>query len=296
MSRRDVSLAVLVAALWGFNFVVIAVGVESFPPLLLSALRFTLAAFPMVLFVGWPKVAWRWILAIGVTLGIVKFSLLFVGIDVGMPAGLASVVLQSQAFFTALLSAAFLGDRPRKVQLIGMVVAFLGMGVISASLGGGGSLVGFVLVVAAAATWGLANVFMKQAAATDVLNLMVWVSVVPPVPMFALSWLLEGKREILSAFSSLDWLGVGSVLYLAFIATIFGFGAWGHLLRKYSITLVAPFSLLVPVFGMASSALLLGETFGPLRLLGAALIIIGLVLTVYRRKGIVAVTPSTGSS
>lgn len=274
---------------------VIAVGVESFPPLFLSALRFTFAAVPMVFFVGWPKVAWRWILAIGLTLGIIKFGFLFVGIDVGMPAGLASVVLQSQAFFTALLSAALLGDRPSHPQLAGMGVAFLGIGVIAADLGVGSSLLGFALVVAAAIMWGLANVLMKQAAAGDVLNLMVWVSVVPPIPMLLISLLFEGPGAIGSAVSSLDWLGVGSVLYLAYVSTILGFGIWGFLLRVYSASLVAPFSLLVPIFGMASSAALLGETFGPLRLLGAALVIVGLVLTVYRRKT-AATAPMAGSS
>jgi O-acetylserine/cysteine efflux transporter len=295
MSPRHVVLAVLVAALWGFNFVVIAVGVESFPPLFLSALRFAFAAVPMIFFVGRPKVAWRWILAIGLVLGIVKFSFLFVGIDVGMPAGLASVVLQSQAFFTALLSAALLSDRPRPVQLAGMAIAFCGMGVIATDLGVGSSLLGFALVVAAAAMWGLANVLMKQAAAEDMLNLMVWVSVVPPIPMLLISLLFEGPQAIGAAASSLDWLGVGSVLYLAYVSTILGFGIWGFLLRVYSANLVAPFSLLVPVFGMASSAVLLGETFDPLSLLGAVLVIVGLVLTVYRRKT-AATIPTAGSS
>lgn len=174
-----------------------------------------------------------------------------------------------------------------------MAVAFAGMGVIAADLGTGSSLGGFFLVVTAA-TWGLANVFMKQAAAEDVLNLMVWVSVVPPIPMFLLSWLLKGRAAITSALYGLDRAGVGPVVYLAFVATILGFGIWGHLLRTYPASLVAPFSLLVPIFGMASSAALLDETFGPLRLLGAALVIVGLFLTVFRRKS-PAVAPSAGS-
>jgi O-acetylserine/cysteine efflux transporter len=287
VNPRDVALAVLVAALWGFNFVVIAVGVASIPPLLLSALRFTFAAFPMVLFVGWPKVAWRWVFAIGVALGVIKFSLLFVGMDVGMPAGLASVVMQSQIFFTALLSATLLGERSGPAHLAGMAISFGGMDLIAADLGVDGSLRGFLLVVAAAATWGLVNVFMRLATATDVLNLMVWVSVVPPVPLFLISWLLEGGEGTVAAISSLGWIGAGAVLYLAFVATIVGFGAWGYLLQKYPATVVAPFSLLVPVFGMASSALLLGEKLGTLRLVGAALVICGLALGLYRRRKVV---------
>lgn len=284
MKASHVALAVLVAAMWGFNFVVIAVGLESFPPLLLSALRFTLAAFPAVLFVGLPRVAWRWILGIGLVLGVVKFSLLFVGIDSGMPPGLSSLVLQSQAFFTVLLAMVFLGDRPYLRQFVGMAVAVAGISIIAVDLGTASSMVGFLLVIAAGATWGLSNILTKKAAAPDALRLMVWVSAVPPLPLFIMSWLFEGRDAIGGALKNFTLVGVGSVVYLAFIATILGFGIWGFLLRTYSASVVAPFSLLVPVFGMGSSTLLLGEAFGLLRLCGAALVIGGLFLIVYRRR------------
>jgi O-acetylserine/cysteine efflux transporter len=275
-----VALAVVVAAVWGFNFVVIAVGLESFPPLLLSALRFTLAAFPAVLFIGMPQVKWRWILGIGIALGVVSFNFLFIGINVGMPPGLASLVLQSQAFFTVLLAMAFFGDRPRLRQSAGMALAIGGMVVIASDLEVSGSLGGFILVVAAAAAWGVSNIFTKQAAAPDALRLMVWVSAVPPIPLFIMSWLFEGE----AAMADITLVGVGSVVYLALVSTLLGFGIWGFLLRTYSASVVAPFSLLVPIFGMSTSALFLGESFGPLRLLGAALVVAGLFFIVYQKR------------
>lgn len=284
MTPRHIALAVLVAAIWGFNFVVISVGLESFPPLLLSALRFSLAALPMVFFVGWPRIAWRWVLAVGLVLGVVKFTLLFVGMDVGMSAGLSSLVLQSQAFFTVLLAMMLLKEKPRRQQIAGMVIAFSGMGLIAGSIQTGSSLAGFVLVIAAAAAWGVSNILTKQAAPTDMLRFMVWVSIVPPLPLFLMSWIFEGGDAISAAITGMTLTGVASVFYLAFGATILGFALWGFLIRTYSASLVAPFSLLVPVFGMSFSALLLGETFGPLKLLGAGLVILGLFLTVYQRR------------
>ncbi len=272
------------AAIWGFNFVVIAVGLESFPPLLLSALRFTLAAFPAVLLIGMPQVKWRWIFGIGIALGVVSFNLLFIGIDIGMPPGLASLVLQSQAFFTVLLAMIFFGDRPRTRQFVGMVVAIGGMAVIAADLGVSGSLAGFMLVVAAAAAWGVSNILTKQAAAPDALRLMVWVSAVPPIPLFIMSWLFEGEEAMAAAMRDITLVGVGSVFYLAIISTLLGFGIWGFLLRTYSASVVAPFSLLVPIFGMSTSALFLGESFGLVRVLGAALVIVGLFFIVYQRR------------
>lgn len=283
MRPLHILLAVAVTAVWGLNFVAIKVGLRDFPPLLFSALRFALAALPLlVLWRGGPPVAWRYVLGIGLVLGVVKFSLLFVGMDIGMPAGLSSLVLQSQAFFTVLLAALVLGDRPGPRPLIGMAVAFAGIGVIALELPAGDSLSGLVLCIGAAVAWGVANIFMKQAQAPDLFRLIVWVSVVPPLPLLALSLLLEGPERIGHALVSLTPLGVGALVYVAAGATLFGFASWGYLLRHYPTSLVAPFSLLVPIFGMSSSALLLGEHFSPAKAVGAALVFAGLAITVLK--------------
>lgn len=201
------ALAVLVAAVWGFNFVVIEIGLGHFPPLLLSALRFLVAALPAVFFVGRPKVAWKWILGVGAALGIAKFGLLFTGMAAGMPAGLSSLVLQIQAVFTAVLAAVVLRERPGPVRVLGMAVALAGIGVAAVDRGVSGPVTGFVLVVAAAACWGVSNVLTRRAAPPDALNFMVWVCTVPVIPLFALSLLLEGPDRDLAALRALDWSG-----------------------------------------------------------------------------------------
>ncbi|MGW3411374.1 EamA family transporter [Streptomyces sp. NPDC000888] len=272
-------LAVLVAAVWGVNFTVIEIGLDHFPPLLFSALRFLVAALPAVFFVGRPKVAWKWIVAVGLVLGVAKFGLLFIGMDAGMPAGLSSLVLQIQAVFTALIAITFLGERLTGVRLLGMAVALCGVCVAAVDEGAAGPLGAFALVIAAAACWGLSNVLTRKASPPDALNFMVWVSTVPVLPLLGLSLLTEGPSRDLAALRALDWQGAGVVVYVAWITTVFGFGAWGWLLHRHPASTVAPFSLLVPVFGMSSAAVFLGESISPLRWGAAALLVGGVGLT-----------------
>ncbi|WP_256104827.1 EamA family transporter [Streptomyces sp. ODS05-4] len=279
MPVRHIALAVLVAAVWGVNFVVIEVGLDHFPPLLFSALRFLAAALPAVFLVGRPKVAWRWIIGVGLALGVAKFGLLFTGMDRGAPAGLSSLILQVQAVFTALFACLFLRERPGGVRIAGMAVALAGIAVAAVDEGASGPLLGFLLVVAAAVCWGVSNVLTRKAAPPDPLNFMVWVSCVPVLPLLLLSLVLEGPRRDLDALRALDLTGAGVILYVAWITTVFGFGAWGLLMRHHPASSVAPFSLLVPVFGMSSAALLLGEHVTPLRWCAAALLVGGVALT-----------------
>ncbi|WP_405799174.1 EamA family transporter [Streptomyces sp. NBC_01506] len=285
MRTAHKALAVLVAAVWGLNFVVVEVGLDHFPPLFFSALRFLAAALPAVFFVGRPKVAWKWVVGVGLILGVAKFGLLFVGMDQGMSAGLSSLVLQVQAVFTAVFAAIVLGERPGRVRLSGMAVALAGIAVAAVDEGTSGPLAAFALVVGAAVCWGASNVVTRKASPPDALNFMVWVSVVPVLPLLALSLLIEGPDAGLTALRALDLTGVGTVFYVAWITTLFGFGAWGFLLRRYPASSVAPFSLLVPVFGMSSAALLLDEHITPLRWCAAALLVGGVGLTSLGREG-----------
>lgn len=279
MRPFHIALAVLVAALWGVNFVVIELGLDHFPPLLFSALRFLVAALPAVFFVGRPKVAWKWIVGVGLALGVAKFGLLFIGMDRGMGAGLSSLVLQVQAVFTALLAALVLGERPGRVKLLGMAVALCGIGVAAVDEGASGPVLAFVLVIVAAACWGVSNVLTRRAAPPDSLNFMVWVSTVPVLPLLGLSLLLEGWDRDRDALAALDWSAAGIIVYVAWVVTIFGFGVWGFLLSRYEASSVAPFTLLVPVFGMSSAALLLDESVSPLRWCAAALLVGGVAVT-----------------
>ncbi|MYW13239.1 EamA family transporter [Streptomyces sp. SID2563] len=279
MRPLHIALAALVAAVWGVNFVVIELGLGHFPPLLFSALRFLVAALPAVFFVGRPKVAWKWIVGVGLALGVAKFGLLFIGMDRGMGAGLSSLVLQVQAVFTALFAAVALGERPGRTKLLGMAVALAGIGVAAVDEGASGPVLAFVLVIAAAACWGVSNVLTRKAAPPDPLNFMVWVSTVPVLPLLGLSLLFEGWDRDRAALAGLDWGGAGALVFVAWIATVFGFGAWGFLLSRYPASSVAPFTLLVPVFGMSSAALVLGESVSPLRWCAAALLVGGVALT-----------------
>ena len=280
MGLVDIALLVLVAIVWGFNFVVIKIGIANFPPILFSALRFLFAALPLVFFLPRPAVSWRIVVGIGLVLGVVKFSLLFIGMAIGVSAGLASLLMQSQVFFTIALAAVFYGNRPQPVQIAGIVLAFGGMAVIAATVDGSFTYTGLGLVLAAGLAWAFSNMLTKKAGNVDMLALMVWASLVPPIPLTIISLVTEGSERDIAALQSITWEGIGAVAYIAYAATIFSFAVWGAMIRKHGVATVAPFSLLVPIFGMSFSALALGETFGPSRLAGAALVVCGLILTV----------------
>ncbi|WP_327690429.1 EamA family transporter [Streptomyces tubercidicus] len=282
MKPLHIALAVVVAVVWGANFVVIEVGLRDFPPLLFSAVRFLLAALPAVFFVGPPRVAWRWVVAVGITLGIMKFGMLFIGMHAGLPPGLASLVLQGQAVFTVLFAAVLLKERARRAQIVGMVIA--SMGIVLAGLDStAGTVAGFLLVVGAAACWGLSNIAMRKAAPPDTFRFMVWVSVVPPIPLALLSVPFEGWDADLRALQHLNLSGVGAALYVAWGATLFGFAAWGYLLRTYDAPTVAPFSLLVPVFGLAAAWIFRGEGMTVLTFCATVLVLVGIGVGMLRR-------------
>jgi O-acetylserine/cysteine efflux transporter len=291
MRLRDIALAVLVTLIWGFNFVVIDAGLADFPPLLFSALRFTVAAVPAVFFLRRGDIPWKAIVSVGVVLGVVKYSLLYVGINLGMPPGMASLVIQAQALFTMVFAAVVLKDNPNTRQRIGIGVGLAGLSLIAVTALSPTKVTGFVLVVGAAAAWGVANILIKRAN-VDNFRLMVWMSTVPPVPLLIASLLLE-KGQLAAFPKLLTFRGLGAVVYTGLVATVFAFGAWGYLFRRYSTHTVAPFSLLVRVFGMATAALLLGERVTPLGMAAAAVVLAGLVIIVLGgRRGSRATTPT----
>jgi O-acetylserine/cysteine efflux transporter len=282
MRPRDIALAVAVAAVWGVNFVVIETGLDHFPPLLFSALRFGLAAFPAVLFVGRPQVPWRWVVAVALILGVVKFSLLFAGMAAGMPAGLSSVVLQSQAIFTMLFAALFLRERPRPVQIAGLAVAAAGVALVATGMGAG--LPAFLLVVGAAVAWGLSNVATRKASPPDTLRFMVWVSALATGPLIVLTLLIDGPSADLAALRTIDTTAILALVYIALLSTLGGFGVWGSLIRRYGAGTVAPFSMLVPFFGIASAALVLGEPVHATDVAGGVLVVGGVLLGLARSR------------
>jgi O-acetylserine/cysteine efflux transporter len=284
MSPRHLLLALGLMVVWGVNFVVIAVGLDHFPPLLFCALRFLVAAVPAVFFLRSPGVPWRWVVAVALALGVLQFGLLFIGMAHGMPAGLSSLVLQAQAPFTLVFAVVLLKETLTRHQVLGMVVALCGLGVIALDLGATSPLGPFLLLIAAAAAWGLGNIAMRKAAPPDTLRFMVWVSALAVLPLLAMSALFEGPQRGWDALRTVTWQAAGAVFFVGLVATVAGFGAWGYLIRTYSASMIAPFSLLVPVFGMAAAALLTGEHLTPLRILAAILIIAGVLFGLRRRR------------
>ncbi len=281
MTPKDLLLALLVIVVWGLNFVVIKVGLYGMPPMLMGALRFLLAAFPAILFVRRPQVPLRWMLAYGMTISLGQFAFLFYAMYVGMPAGLASLVLQSQAFFTLFFAALFLGERLRGSNLFGLLVAASGLVLIGLQGGQAMTLAGFALTIAAASMWALGNVVTRKLGKVNLVGLVVWGSLIPPLPFLALSLWLEGPELISQSLRTLSLDSLLVLAYLAFGATILGYGLWSRLLSRYPASQVAPFSLLVPVVGISSSALLLGERLGSMQMAGAALVMVGLLINVW---------------
>ena len=287
MPTRHVVLAFVVMLVWGVNFVVIDVALETFPPLLLGALRFLLVAFPAVFFITRPAVHWKWVVLVGTFLSGVQFALLFVAMDIGMPAGLTSLVLQLQAMFTILLAVAFLGERPGRRQLVGGAVALGGIAIIGAGRAEDVPLAGLLLCCAAAFSWGIGNIATRKAQAPDPKALLVWSSLVPPIPLGIMSVALEDGQEVTDALTTFDLGGTLALLYVVILSTGFGYGAWTWLLKQHPASKVAPFTLSVPVVGIGSAWLALGERPNGWELLGAVVVLAGLALTVFSyRRGL----------
>ena len=273
MPRRHVLLVVAVMIVWGFNFVPIHWGLESFDPLLFAALRFTLLAIPAVFFIKPPKIHWGYVVGVGFFLSALQFALLFVSMDQGLPAGLASVVVQLQPMFTIGLAVAFLGERPTRGQLLGSGIALAGMAVIATGRADAVPLLAILLAVAASASWGAGNVIVRKAQAPDPISLLVWSSLVAPLPLFGLSLIFEGAPQV-----HLTTTGVAGLLYVVILASGFGYGAWTWLLKQHEASTVAPFSLLVPVAGIGSAWLVLGEVPNLAEAAGAAIVLLGLAV------------------
>lgn len=276
---RHALLAAVVAFAWGVNFVVIDVGLDSFPPLLFAALRFTLVVLPAIFFVGRPGADWKLVVGVGVFLSMGQFGLLFVGMDQGMPAGLASLVLQLQAAFTALLAVALLKEKLTRGQVAGALVAFGGIAVIGVGRAEGIPLAALLLTIGAAASWGMGNVITRRAQADNAAGLLVWSSLIPPIPLALLSLAVDGPDAMGDALTGLDLSGVLALLYVVVISTAFGFGVWTWLLKQHPASSVAPFTLLVPVAGLLSAWIALDEVPNTAEAAGGVIVLGGLALT-----------------
>lgn len=289
MPTKDILLALCVVVAWGLNFVVIKVGLYGVPPFLLAGLRFALVMFPAILFVKPPKIPFSWLLAYGITISFGQFAFLFMAIKLGMPAGLASLVLQAQAFFTILLSALFLSEKLHWNHIAGIMTASIGMFIL-ASAGmaaqtiSGITLVAMMLTLAAALSWGVGNITNKvimRDHKVPIMSLIVWSTPVPIALFFICSWLFEGTTLLIDSLAHIQGETILVLIYLAFIATIMGYGIWGNLLSRYETWRIAPLTLLVPIVGIISASWLLGERLSAQQILGALVVIVGLLVNVF---------------
>lgn len=296
MRIKDIFLALLVVGVWGANFTVIAIGLAEVPPLLLASVRYVVVALPAIFFVRRPNVSLGHLIAYGLTVGVGQFGALFYAMAIGMPAGLSSVVLQSQAFLTMLFAVWLLRERITWRQLAGVAVAALGLVLIaiSRSQAGGATvpLTALMLTIGAAASWSLSNIVVRRAIgaaamrgqSVDMLGLVIWGALVSPVPLFGLAWWLHGSAAIVQPVMAVKPAAIWSVAYIAYGATIFGFVTWNRLLAKYPASTVAPFSLLVPVTGLLTAGLVLAERLTMLQWVGSVCIAVGLLGTIVSRR------------
>ncbi|MDR3562146.1 MAG: EamA family transporter [Negativicutes bacterium] len=288
MRGNDVVIGLIVVVFWGLNFIAIKTGLQDIPPLLLGALRFIATCLPAIFFLPRPPVSWFWLIALGLTINVGQFAFLFLGMKLGMPAGLASLILQAQAFFTLAIAVAVLNERWHWSHILGPILAACGMAIIGSQQEGSMTTIGLELTLAAAGCWGIGNIIMRRATQGvppySMLALVVWAGAIAILPLMLLSWCIEGPSAWQKAWLSFNWTAVAAVAYLAYFATLGGYGLWGKLLSRYPASVVSPFALLVPVIGMSSSAFFLGEALSLWQMSGATLVMAGLVVHVFGER------------
>lgn len=275
---RHLLMAVVVVMIWGSNFVVIKLGLSELPPLLFATLRFCFAVLPACLFLPRPAVAWRNLASYGVLIGVGQFGVLYLAMRTQISPGLASLVIQTQVFFTILLAMRLTHERLHSHQWLGLLMAASGLVVIASHTDGTTTVLGLLMVLGAALSWALANMVGKRAGRVNMLSYMVWSSVFAVPPLLLLSLLVDGPERIASSVQHLSWQGWAAVLWQSWGNTLFGFGLWAWLLARHTAATIVPMALLVPVFGMSSAAWLLGEAMPAWKLGAAALVLSGLAI------------------
>jgi O-acetylserine/cysteine efflux transporter len=277
-----VLLALAVVAVWGTNFVVIRIGLDHLPPLTFAVLRFTFALAPAVFFLKRPAVPWRNLAAYGVLIGAGQFGLLYIAINGFISPGLASLVVQTQVFFTIGLAMWLSKERVRTFQVVALALAAAGLAVIMAhNSDASATPLGLILILGAAASWAGGNAFSRAAGQVNMLAYVVWASLFSVPPLLILALAFEGPARMIEGVRAADAATWAAVLWQSVGNTLFGYAAWGWLLSRHPAATITPMAMLVPVFGMGASAIFLGESLPAWKLLAAALVMSGLALNIF---------------
>lgn len=280
LTLKDALLAVAIMAVWGSNFSVIRVGLDHMPPLLFACLRFTFAVIPAIFFLKRPDVPWRKFAEYGVLMGVVMFGLLFLAMRGHITPGLASLLAQTQVFFTIAMAVVISGERVRPFQIIAVLLAAAGIAVIVSHTDGSTTPLGLALVICAAVGWAGANIVTRSLPGINMVAFIVWSALFSAPPLFALSLAFEGWPVIRDALTNASWQTWSAIAYQSFANTLFGFAMWGLLLSRYPAATVAPLSLLVPIFGMGIAFAWLGEPLPMWKIGAAGLVLAGLALNI----------------
>jgi len=280
MGPRDVSLAVGAALIWGATFPVSAIALQSTPPIFFAFLRFLCAA-AFIVVIPRPAVPWSKLLLLGLLLGAGQYGFLFVSMTQGISAGLASLLVHTQAFFTIVIAMFVYSERLRGRQVAAIALALLGLACLVVNRAESGALVGLGLILIAALSGASGNILLKSLGKVQMLAVAVWMSLAVPLPLLVLSMIFEVQDSPLELLETITWPTIGAVVYSAVLATVLAFAVWGRLFTSYPAAVVAPFFLLVPVFGIGLSAIFLGERLSALQISGAVLIFVGLTLALW---------------
>ncbi len=286
MTKKHQLFAFIVTLIWGTNFVVIKVGLDELPPFLFVAIRFFLVAFPLVFFFAKPKASWWLIAAYGVLIGFGQFGILFYAMKNDLPPGLASLILQTQVFFTIGFAIYFFKEAVARTQWLALVVSFAGIALIASNIGGDTTLFGLIIALTAAMSWALGNIVVKKAGKVDIIAFLAYSSIFAVPVLAAMSLYFEGWALIKSSLQAASMTSVYVVLWQTIGNTLIGYGLWNFLLGRYSAATVTPWALLVPVSGMGASYLMLDEPMPAWKLIAAVLVIAGLVINIYSSRKI----------
>jgi O-acetylserine/cysteine efflux transporter len=270
-------LTLLVVFLWGINFIFVKFALDEISPLLFCTLRFCLASTPAIFFLRNAKFPYKTVISYGLIAFALQFLCFFYGMNRGIPPGLASLIVQIQVFFSLIITALYLSEKPALLQLIGAFIAFIGIGIVGFHCDLGGSLWGFVLILGAAIAWGFGNLITKKAQ-LDIKVLLTWGSFFAAVPLLIMELFLEGPSSIYTQLSHLSILGACSILYTTFLSTWVGYGAWNWLINKHPINTLVPFTLFIPLVAMFASVIVFNEPLQQWKILACILVLTGICL------------------